>query len=254
MENKPNLDREAESDLYTDDFGQDSLFTEPKRKWYVEVIRWLWIFIVWTTLFCLDISLWVIMTSTSGARSIKPTRRIVFTDKERAYLANMQGRKCMYCGIRLTRDNLQIDHKFPVSRGGSNEKWNLQALCRQCNSRKGMHSDEEFRERYSELLSSIEAPPRNTIHQSRFARIMKATRAHPNVRQANRNRYMTPRQRLSSATPVIIMGGTTIIAIVGGTLFPNIVLTVFVIALIFSVSFSVGLWLRALNKGILSEE
>lgn len=42
--------------------------------------------------------------------------------------------KCVVCS---SPDDLTIDHIVPVSVGGSNEKTNLQVMCRPCNSRKG---------------------------------------------------------------------------------------------------------------------
>ena len=42
----------------------------------------------------------------------------------------------MYCGERKLLKNLQIDHKYPVGRGGSTDKSDLQLLCRPCNLRK----------------------------------------------------------------------------------------------------------------------
>lgn len=42
--------------------------------------------------------------------------------------------RCATCG---GREGLTWDHVVPVSRGGTNERRNLQILCRSCNSRKG---------------------------------------------------------------------------------------------------------------------
>ncbi len=41
---------------------------------------------------------------------------------------------CVFCGAV---GDLTLDHVFPWSLGGSDDEWNLQTLCRSCNSRKG---------------------------------------------------------------------------------------------------------------------
>jgi hypothetical protein len=51
------------------------------------------------------------------------------------------GASCAHCGAT---DNLEIDHKTPISRGGSCELDNLQALCRPCNRSKGRKTMEEW--------------------------------------------------------------------------------------------------------------
>ncbi len=43
-------------------------------------------------------------------------------------------RICQYCG---TDQNLHVDHKIPMARGGKAVMSNLQALCDRCNLRKG---------------------------------------------------------------------------------------------------------------------
>lgn len=64
-------------------------------------------------------------------------RRKQFGEKRpMIYLALIQrdGHKCRICS---TKQNISIDHKIPLSKGGSDELENLQLLCRSCNSRKG---------------------------------------------------------------------------------------------------------------------
>lgn len=56
-----------------------------------------------------------------------------------------QDARCIYC--RSLLQGFHIDHKTPVSRGGSNEIDNLQLLCADCNLRKSSLTHEEFLER-----------------------------------------------------------------------------------------------------------
>lgn len=48
---------------------------------------------------------------------------------------------CNKCG---NLDDLCIDHKTPISRGGNNNFDNLQILCRKCNSEKGTKTVDEW--------------------------------------------------------------------------------------------------------------
>jgi 5-methylcytosine-specific restriction endonuclease McrA len=58
----------------------------------------------------------------------------------RGYLSAIANDPCAYCGGLADT----VDHKQPLSRGGSNEWWNLTAACRSCNSRKHNKTVEEF--------------------------------------------------------------------------------------------------------------
>ena len=227
------------------------------QRWYVRVLKVLWVIskalwlaLAWITPQVLDYSLWVILAATENARAVKPTRRISLPDECRDQIANAQGFKCMYCGTELNGSNWEIDHKFPVSRGGSNDRRNLQALCRLCNRRKGTHSDEEFRDRYWELLGNLKLPPYRVIPQSQFKAVTRNTEAHPGVQESKRNRWKTPRQRLWSASIAIVIGGTIIIAVLGGTWFPRWAEQALNVGLFFSIMYTAGLWIRAFQRGI----
>ena len=55
----------------------------------------------------------------------------------------LESGKCSACG---STENLVIDHKVPISRGGSDADENLQPLCRPCNIAKGVKTMAEFME------------------------------------------------------------------------------------------------------------
>ena len=44
---------------------------------------------------------------------------------------------CAYCGVKLSRYTATIDHVIPLSRGGTDFKWNLVWCCKKCNQSKG---------------------------------------------------------------------------------------------------------------------
>jgi 5-methylcytosine-specific restriction endonuclease McrA len=73
----------------------------------------------------------------SGNISLPERKTISLKDR---WLILKQGNyKCAKCGASPSRDHsveLEIDHIYPVSRGGSNSLDNLQVLCRLCNQGK----------------------------------------------------------------------------------------------------------------------
>ena len=62
-----------------------------------------------------------------------------------ARLRRRQNNRCAYCARPLIL--FHVDHKTPMSRGGSNTPPNLQLLCPACNTAKSNLTDEEFREK-----------------------------------------------------------------------------------------------------------
>ena len=63
--------------------------------------------------------------------------RLDFQQKRKALKAALEdrdGRLCSFCGAEK---DLTVDHKTPVSAGGTNDLSNLLILCRVCNSKKG---------------------------------------------------------------------------------------------------------------------
>lgn len=68
--------------------------------------------------------------------------------KGRFEIMERDGFKCIYCGRKPSNDNdieLQIDHVFPKSKGGSNGFDNLVTSCRECNQGKGDYILKRFR-------------------------------------------------------------------------------------------------------------
>ena len=49
------------------------------------------------------------------------------------FIENLYSSECVVCG---SRENIQMDHIVPITRGGTHSEGNLQPLCRSCNSSK----------------------------------------------------------------------------------------------------------------------
>lgn len=65
------------------------------------------------------------------------------TDIEILLIYALQRGCCAYCG---SADNLHLDHKTPIARGGHHTAGNLQFLCAFHNNSKGAKTDAEYRE------------------------------------------------------------------------------------------------------------
>ena len=54
------------------------------------------------------------------------------------------GEGCPYCNKQLTFRNIACDHIVPLNKGGPSIKYNLQLICRTCNTRKGPLNEQDF--------------------------------------------------------------------------------------------------------------
>ena len=119
----------------------------------------------------------------------RPQRTRFGRDVREDLYRRQQGR-CVYCGSRQRMDLMDIDHRTPLSRGGSNDRRNLQLLCRTCNLRKGTKTDREFRQAYRNAgVPQTHGAPKRAIRQSSLAAAGKKTEAaRRKDRRATRNR------------------------------------------------------------------
>ena len=104
------------------------------------------------------------------------------SDDLKRKLCQDQDYLCMYCGRKRAFTDLEVDHKIPPKRGGAENPRNLQVLCPTCNKRKGDQTDKEFRQRYKELLSKRQEPPKPAIRQTAFDNVTATTKRPSNAR------------------------------------------------------------------------
>ena len=69
-----------------------------------------------------------------------PRRSVRFT---RVNIYRRDRHHCQYCGCRYARNQLNLDHVIPRSRGGSSTWDNVVCSCRRCNRLKGDRTPEE---------------------------------------------------------------------------------------------------------------
>ena len=142
--------------------------------------------------------------------------RIVFPQHVKQALFREQRGRCRYCGLTHRIRFLDIDHKWPVSRGGGNDVTNLQLLCRACNMRKGIQTDQEFRQRYGRLLPTDGGIPNPPVPQARFANESQRTRAAPNVRHIYHQRFSAWRARRDATGAFVLLAVIVLILIIVG--------------------------------------
>lgn len=75
----------------------------------------------------------------------------IHTADDIASIMKMQKHKCAYCKIKLG-ENYHVDHITPLSRGGTNDRRNLQILCQPCNQAKHCKLPEQFAREIGRLI------------------------------------------------------------------------------------------------------
>lgn len=80
---------------------------------------------------------------TSHSKRREASKGGSFTTAQWLALLDRHGRRCAYCGSNV---QIEIDHRIPLIRGGSNTIENILPACRSCNRRKNRRTEDEFRE------------------------------------------------------------------------------------------------------------
>ena len=62
----------------------------------------------------------------------------------RRMVIERDGPRCVYCGVDLLTEEIQLDHVIPESKGGATNYDNLQVTCAKCNREKGILGEQEF--------------------------------------------------------------------------------------------------------------
>lgn len=145
----------------------------------------------------------------------RPVPRRSFPKGTREALYREQGRRCVYCGCRLTLAPAMshIDHITPLNQGGAHELYNWQLLCPGCNTRKGDRNDHQFRVKYGSLLSDQKGHmPGRTIKQAEFKKLSGWSADVNTYTRFKAGKYYTPVQKLN-------VGGAVGGGAVGGAMF-----------------------------------
>ncbi len=226
-------------------------------KWWQHVQNILQVVLTWTALVSLwtaDVLIRIMLIARSDERRVRPTERIPWPKGLKQDLMRRQQSTCAYCGHRQPAYAFEIDHMTPVVRGGSNDRDNLQVICRSCNMRKGIQTDQEFRSRYSRLIPSQPlTPPRRRVSQREFSAATQRTSQSDVVRKFRKSRFYTKREKI--LTGCLILAGVTgfimllIVSYLGVEGLPALLPP-----MILGAALALSIWLRAYKTGAMIEE
>lgn len=78
------------------------------------------------------------------------------TKEMRMKVYNKYNHHCAYCGCELDLKEMQIDHLYPIYKGGVDTIENYMPACRMCNFYKSTFGLEDFRKRIFTLNDRLE--------------------------------------------------------------------------------------------------
>lgn len=97
-------------------------------------------------------------------------KRLTRVEREKVY--NRCNGHCAYCGIKMDFKEMQVDHEYPISRGGDDEIVNMLPACRSCNHRKSEETVDEFRKSVEKQLFCLERDSVTYKNAVRFGQIV----------------------------------------------------------------------------------
>jgi len=106
------------------------------------------------------------MTTFRSIEQLEADRPSRFTKRQRLAVWNKYDGHCAYCGVTISLEEMQVDHIFPKSSGGTDSFDNLNPACRPCNYRKDTFTIEGFREQLTkghQVLMRDNATYRNLL-------------------------------------------------------------------------------------------
>ena len=104
-------------------------------------------------------------TGRPWSREGKVEEQTIRKEKEKArhlrqsawWMRKTSSGQCHYCGNKVERENLTMDHVVPLSRGGRSTKGNIVPACKECNSKKKYLLPVEWQEYLQKLSDKVEA-------------------------------------------------------------------------------------------------
>jgi 5-methylcytosine-specific restriction endonuclease McrA len=81
----------------------------------------------------------------SNARRARLLNAPAIEKIDRAVIVARDKSTCYMCGRILRENEITLDHKVPLARGGTHTSDNLAVCCRRCNSRKGVRRVEAMK-------------------------------------------------------------------------------------------------------------